>query len=90
MTKIKNTENSLCWRVCVIKVTNACGSPKLYSHFENQYGGFSENWESVYIKRHSDIIPGNIHKGYTIIPQGHLLNNVHSSIICNNQNLETI
>ena len=22
----------------------------LYSHYENQYGGSSENWESIYLK----------------------------------------
>ena len=37
--------------------------------------------------RPRDITPGHIPKGYSIIPQGHLLNNIHSSIIGNN--LET-
>ena len=32
---------------------------------------------------------GHIPKGRSIIPQGHLLNYVHSSIICNSQDLET-
>jgi hypothetical protein len=26
------------------------GSANLYSHFRNQYGSFSENWESIYSK----------------------------------------
>ena len=32
---------------------------------------------------------GRIHKGYSIISQGHLLNYIHSSIIHNSQNLVT-
>jgi hypothetical protein len=26
------------------------GSPNLYSHFENKYAGFSENWKFIYFK----------------------------------------
>ena len=29
--------------------STAGGSANLYSHFGNQYGGFSENWESIYL-----------------------------------------
>ena len=32
---------------------------------------------------------GYIPKGYTVIPQGHLLNYIHSSIIHNSENLKT-
>ena len=32
---------------------------------------------------------GYMPKGYSIVPQGHVLSYVHSSIICNIQNLET-
>ena len=39
--------------------------------------------------RPSNITPGHIPKGCTIIQQRHLLNYVHSSIVHNNQNLET-
>ena len=49
MAKIRNTIDSLCWRGCGI-LLHAGGSVNLYSHFGNQYGGFSENWESVYHK----------------------------------------
>ena len=28
----------------------AGGSSKLYNHIGNQYGGSSENWESIYLK----------------------------------------
>ena len=28
----------------------AGGNTNLYNHFENQYCGFSENWESIYLK----------------------------------------
>ena len=27
----------------------AGGNANLYNHFGNQYGGFSENWESTYL-----------------------------------------
>ena len=30
--------------------STAGGSGNLYSHFGNQYGGFSEDWESVYLQ----------------------------------------
>jgi hypothetical protein len=26
------------------------GSANFYSHFGNQYDGFSENWDSIYLK----------------------------------------
>ena len=32
---------------------------------------------------------GRIAKGYSIVPQGHVLNYVHSSFVCHSQNLET-
>ena len=38
--------------------------------------------------RPSNTTLGHIPKGCTLIPQGHLLNYVRSSIICNSQNLE--
>ena len=38
--------------------------------------------------RLSNTTLGHIPKGCTLIPQGHLLNYVHSSIICDSQNLE--
>ena len=63
---------------------NAC----VDSHFSSHYGSFSKKWESMYA-RPSSIALGHIPKGCSIIPQGHLLNYVHSSIIHNNQNLET-
>ncbi|KAL6038894.1 hypothetical protein STEG23_007722 [Scotinomys teguina] len=39
--------------------------------------------------RPSHTTPGHIPKEYPVIPQGHMLNYVHSSFICNSQNLET-
>ncbi|KAL6093964.1 hypothetical protein STEG23_026115 [Scotinomys teguina] len=38
--------------------------------------------------RPSHTTPGHIPKECPVIPQGHMLNYVHSSIICNSQNLE--
>ena len=60
----------------------------LYNQFGNQYGGFSENWETTYLRiqqYHSWHIP----KRCSIMLQKHLFNYVHSTIICNSQNLET-
>ena len=86
MAKIKNTDDSSCWKGCGVRETSiAGGSTNLYNYSGNQYGGFSENWESTYC----NTTLGHIPKGCSIIPQGHLLNYVRSSIICNSQNLET-
>ncbi|KAL6075111.1 hypothetical protein STEG23_022550, partial [Scotinomys teguina] len=65
----------------------AGGSGNWYSHFGNQYGGSSENWESAYLKTYTTL--GHISKECSVIPQGHMLNYVHSSVIHNIQNLET-
>lgn len=48
-------------------------SANLRSHFGNYYGGFSENWELIYFKTQL-YHPRQRPKGYSIIPQGHLLN----------------
>ena len=39
--------------------------------------------------RPSNTILGHIPKGCLITPQGHLLTYVHSSFVCNSQNMET-
>ena len=39
--------------------------------------------------RSSNITFGYISKGCSIVPQGHVLNYVHSSIVCYSHNLET-
>ena len=39
--------------------------------------------------RPSNTTPGHIPKGCIIIPQGHLFNYIHNSIIHNSQDLET-
>ena len=39
--------------------------------------------------RPSNTTFGYIPKGCSIVPQGHVLNHVHSCVICNRQNLET-
>ena len=49
----------------------------------------SQKFGNQYTSRSSDTTLGHIPKGYSIIPQGHLLNCVQSSIIHNIQNLET-
>ena len=39
--------------------------------------------------RPSNTTLGYISKGCSIVPQGHVLNYVHSSFVCHSQNLET-
>ena len=39
--------------------------------------------------RPSNTTFGYISKGFSIVPQGHVLNCIHSSIVCHSQNLET-
>ena len=46
MAKIKNTDDSLCWRGCGVKRTLL----RWYSCCGNQYGDFSENQTSAYLK----------------------------------------
>ena len=65
----------------------AGGNANLYNHFGNQYGGFSKNWESTYLriqKYHSWAYTQKIVNHTT----KHLFNYVNNNI-CNSQNLET-
>ena len=39
--------------------------------------------------RPSNTTFGYIFKGFSIVPQGHVLNYAHSSFVCHSQNLET-
>ncbi|KAL6081158.1 hypothetical protein STEG23_016403 [Scotinomys teguina] len=64
------------------------GNADWYNHYGKQYGEFSENWNHS-SSRPSHTTLGHIPKECPVIPQGHMLNYVHSSIICNSQNLET-
>ena len=48
----------------------------------------SQNTGNKSTSRPSDTPLGHIPKGYSIMPQGHLLNNVHSSIMHNSQKVE--
>ncbi|KAL6041517.1 hypothetical protein STEG23_029405, partial [Scotinomys teguina] len=68
--------------------STADGIANLYSHFGNQYGSFSENGIQS-SSRPSYTTLEHIPKECSIIRQGHMLNYIHSSIIHNNQNLET-
>ena len=45
--------------------------------------------EKIGTSRPSNTTAEHIPKGCSVIPQGHVLNNVPSSIICNCQNLDT-
>ena len=52
MTKIKNTNDSLCWRGCGVRGTflRCWWECKLYNQFRYQYCSFSENRESTYLR----------------------------------------
>ncbi|KAL6072890.1 hypothetical protein STEG23_002114 [Scotinomys teguina] len=63
------------------------GNADWYNHYGKQYGEFSENWESFFLQTqpyhswaYTQRMPSHT--------QGHMLNYVHSSFICNSQNLK--
>ncbi|KAL6092943.1 hypothetical protein STEG23_001042 [Scotinomys teguina] len=85
MAKIKNTEDSSCWR--------GCGARGTLLHCWWECRLVQSLWKAVWRilrqSRPSHTTLWHIHKEYPVIQQGHMLNYVHSSIICNSQNLET-
>lgn len=52
MTKIKSANDSLLWTECRVRKTllKWWWEYNLHSQFGNQYGGLSENWESISLK----------------------------------------
>ena len=94
MTKNKNPNDSLCWRGCGVKGTllHCWWKCKLRQPL------WISIWQKIKfqkIRKQSFSRPRNttfgyIPKEYLIIPQGHVLNYIHSSIICNSQNLENL
>ncbi|KAL6058354.1 hypothetical protein STEG23_024193 [Scotinomys teguina] len=89
MAKIKNTENSSCWRGCGARGTllHCLWECKLVQPFLEISMADSQK-----IGNHSSSRPSYITLGpkeCPVIPQQHMLNYVHSSTICNSQNLET-
>jgi hypothetical protein len=52
MAEIKTTRTSSCWLECGARgaLSLAGGNANFYSHFGNQFGSFSENWELIYLK----------------------------------------
>ena len=80
MAKIKNTNDSSRWRKCGARKTllHCWWECNLYSHFGNQYDGFSENWESIYCKTQSYHSWASTRR-MLHLPQGPLLNSVHRS-----------
>ena len=63
----------------------AGGSDNLHDHDGNQYGDFSENWESIF----SHINLCNIPKGHSILSKSNLFNYVYCGFIYNSQKLDT-
>ena len=90
MAKIKNTDDNLCWRCCEEKgsLLNCwwlkAGTTTLYVSV-----AISQKIRKQPSSRPSNTTFRYIPKGYSIVPQGHVFNYVHSSIACHSQNLET-
>ncbi|KAL6088541.1 hypothetical protein STEG23_002636 [Scotinomys teguina] len=91
MAKIKNTEGQFMlermWskrNTSPLLVGMQIGTTTLESSMANSQ---KIGNHSSYRPSHTTI--GHIPKECPVIPQGHMLNYVHSSIICNSQNLET-
>ena len=90
MDNNKSIDDNLHWRGCGVRIT-----PPLLVELQTCIATLeismpvSQKTGNQSTSRLSNTTPVYISKGYSIIAQGHLLNNVHSSIICNNQNQET-
>ena len=90
MGKIKNTDDNLCWRGCG-------GNGNTSELLVGMQAGIAPLDVSVVIpqkirkqrsSRPSNTTFGYISKGCSIVPQGHVLNYVHSSFVCHSQNLK--
>ena len=92
MAKIKNTDDSLCWRGCGVKKGNALpllvGVQTCTATLQVSMA-MSKKIRKPSTSRPSNTIFAYMLKGCSIIPQGHVHNYVHSSMILNSQNLET-
>jgi hypothetical protein len=90
MVKIKNSKDLTCCQGCGAwgQSFTTDGSTNLYNHSGNQYGSSQKIGNSLTSKP-SYTTPRHIPKKCSTIPQGHLLNYVHSRFICSSQTLET-
>ena len=91
MAKIKNTDDNLCWRGCggkgntsALLVEMQAGTAPLDISV-----AISQKIKKQPSTRHSNTTFGYMSKECSIVPQGHMLNYVHSSFVSHIQNLET-
>ena len=91
MATIKNTDDNLCFErmwgkgnTSALLVGMQTGPSLLDVSVE-----ISQKIRKQPFSRPSNTTFGYIPKGCSTMPQGHVLNYVHSSIVCHSQNLET-
>lgn len=89
MSKIKTTNDSLCWRRYGESVHSSISdrNGNLYSPLEISMV-ISQKNPNQSTSRPNNFTLRHIPKGCTFIPQGLLFSRVHCSFICNSQNLK--